>query len=369
MTYARSNPHRFTTTRAGKAEIDEEFNTQTSWINDASRRIDNIETSGISGADNPANAGKVPVTDGYHISWKKVDLSYLTPQSMNDTILLDRSITNRVMGVHSVGSDQLMDGCVSEQKIPHNSLPGTKIRDGTTSLQKLSPSSRVSVMVGSSDSHSWVECPINPWEVVTSVPGYPRPYGRTLDDVWNNNPNYFDGSKLAAQSIPSNSVIAGPGWGMMPIGSIISYAGPTTGFPGFLTCDGRAVSKTEFPGLFGVIGNMYGSASEDQFVLPDLAGRVIVGITGGSTKNRVTGATATSLSFGGFGGAETHTLTIDQIPPHSHTHNFPAVMQAGVSGTSGVYNGTISASTSMSGGGQPHNNMPPFLLLNYLIKT
>lgn len=204
MAYARSNPHRFTTTRAGKSEIDEEFNTQTGWINDTSRRLDTIETSGISGADNPANAGKVPVTDGYHISWKKVDLSYLTPQSMNDTILQDRSITNRVMGVHSVGSDQLIDGCISEQKVPHNSLPGTKIRDGTTSLQKLSPSSSVSVMAGSSDGNSWVECSLNPWEIATNVSVHPRPYGQSLSTIWDNTPGTFDGIKIAENSIPKN---------------------------------------------------------------------------------------------------------------------------------------------------------------------
>ena len=369
MAYARSNPHRFTTTRAGKAEIDEEFNTQTGWINDAARRIDSIENAGISGADDGANAGKVPVTDGYHISWKKIDLTYLTPQSINDTILLDHCITNRVMGVHSVGSDQLIDNCVSEQKVAHNSLPGTKIKDKSTSLQKLSPSSSVSVMAGSSNGDSWVECPLNPWEIATNVPVHPRPYGQALNAIWSNTPETFDGEKLAYQSIPSNRVIQGPGWGMMPTGSIISYAGPTTGFPGFLTCDGRAVSKTEFAALFSVIGTMYGAGSDDCFILPDLAGRVIVGLTGGATKSRVTTATATTLNFGGCGGAEMHTLDITQIPSHAHDYNFPATKQAGVSGPSLEYSGITSGVTSVSGGGQPHNNMPPFMLLNYLIKT
>lgn len=379
MAYARSNPHRFTTTRAGKSEIDEEFNTQTGWINDTSRRLDTIETSGISGADNPANAGKVPVTDGYHISWKKVDLSYLTPQSMNDTILQDRSITNRVMSVHSVGSDQLMDNCVVEQKIPHNSLPGTKIRDGTTSLQKLSPSSSVSVMAGSADGNSWVECTLNPWEIATNVPVHARPYGQALNVIWNYTPGTFDGRKLTDNSIPVSKLMQG--LAVLPVGGIIPYAGVnlhtfTFDPPGFLTCNGRSVWRDAFPALFAVIGTQYNYSNipDDQFCLPDLRGRAIFGLCGnlsgtGDAAGRITTATANALNLGGYGGMEQQTLTVDQMPPHAHTHNFPAVRQAGFSGSSLEYSGITPVSTSVSGGGQPHNNMPPFILMNYLIKT
>ena len=93
-----------------------------------------------------------------------------------------------------------------------------------------------------------------------------------------------------------------------PVGSIITYAG-TTSPGGWLLCDGSEVSKTSYPRLFSVIGTTYGTPGDgdsSKFVLPNLADRVPVGKSG-------------AAAVGGLGGNSSITLSIPQLPAHTHT--------------------------------------------------
>jgi microcystin-dependent protein len=91
-----------------------------------------------------------------------------------------------------------------------------------------------------------------------------------------------------------------------PVGSILTFAG--TSVPtGWLFCDGSEVAKSEYPRLYSVIGNLYGTpAIGTNFVLPNLADRVPVGKT-------------VSNSVGNSGGNSSITLTTNQLPAHTHT--------------------------------------------------
>jgi microcystin-dependent protein len=92
---------------------------------------------------------------------------------------------------------------------------------------------------------------------------------------------------------------------------------------------------------------------------PDLRGRFILGAGQG------TGLTLRTK--GQTGGAETHTLSIPEMPVHSHAIH--AIQWGPGSGYSGGSNGISGQATSSdTGGGQPHNNMPPFYVLAYIIK-
>jgi microcystin-dependent protein len=121
-------------------------------------------------------------------------------------------------------------------------------------------------------------------------------------------------------------------------------------------------------GLFSLLGTTYGGNGTTTFLLPDLRGRASV-------------HTGNDLTYGQRGGEETHTLSAAETPAHSHvvtgTSNGPD--QASPAGnfwaavTENIYSsatpnaGMNAAAIAAAGGSQPHENMPPFLVLNFVI--
>lgn len=166
---------------------------------------------------------------------------------------------------------------------------------------------------------------------------------------------------------------------LIPAGTIIMSASITEP-SGWLDCDGRLFNITVYPDLFSAIRYSFGGV-DNSFNLPDMRGRTGVGLGQGSgLSNR---------SLADVSGAETHTLTTDQIPSHSHgvtdpghAHSYvnntndqdtdnafgteTAADQADLSKTTGTSNTNISIQNT--GGGAAHNNMQPFVVLRYLIK-
>ena len=153
-----------------------------------------------------------------------------------------------------------------------------------------------------------------------------------------------------------------------PSGAILQFAGSSAP-ANWLLCDGALISRTTYATLFGVIGTNYGAGDgSTTFKLPDLRGRVPVGAgQGSSLTNRVIAAT---------GGAETHTLTVSQIPSHSHDiplYDYSDGGQANLTtaGTDDVgdFRSNSQDPVDNTGGNQPHNNMQPFLVVNHIIKV
>ena len=165
---------------------------------------------------------------------------------------------------------------------------------------------------------------------------------------------------------------------LMPSGTVLPYAGSV--LPGnpndYLFCNGAAVSRSTYSTLFTAIGTTYGVGDgSTTFNLPDLRGRVIAGQDnmGGTSANTLTDAQADQL--GGTLGAEDHTLTVNEMPSHSHG----GIEPAGGTGTNtngfdvdspASGNGTVQEKfTTNTGGGAAHNNVQPTIILNYIIKT
>lgn len=147
---------------------------------------------------------------------------------------------------------------------------------------------------------------------------------------------------------------AGAGGGV-PTGTVVSFAGhnaPT----GWLLCDGTQYSSSSYPTLYAIIGTTYGGAS-GSFRVPDLRGKMPVG------KNQ-----GTFNALGRTGGEETHVLTNAEMAPDVY-------MDVSGSKSTELVNiggGNRWANTGRVNGaqaGRAHNNMPPYLVLNYIIKT
>jgi microcystin-dependent protein len=100
-----------------------------------------------------------------------------------------------------------------------------------------------------------------------------------------------------------------------PLGELVPFAGPTAPTD-FMICNGQAVSRLTYSGLFAVVGTTWGVGDgSTTFNLPDLRGRTLIGAG--------TGAGLSARSLGNLGGDETHLLTADQsgLPSHNHTQN------------------------------------------------
>jgi len=151
---------------------------------------------------------------------------------------------------------------------------------------------------------------------------------------------------------------------LVPPGVILPY-GAATAPSGYLLCDGSAVSRTTYADLFSVIGTTYGAGDgSTTFNLPDLKGKVPVGKDSSQSEFDTLGET---------GGEKTHTLTVDEMPSHKHVqHSYSdpsGSLNRNSRDTTSSGDTETGHSTSSTGGGQAHNNLQPYITLNYIIKT
>ena len=151
-----------------------------------------------------------------------------------------------------------------------------------------------------------------------------------------------------------------------PVGSISLFAGKTAP-TGWLICDGSAVSRTTYANLFSVIGTTYGTGDgSTTFNIPNLKGKVPVGLDSSDTSFDTIGET---------GGEKEHRLTINEMPSHSHSTVNMCSFEGGVANTRTGYGynevalnkSSYGNSVSNTGGGQAHNNLQPYIVMNYII--
>lgn len=200
------------------------------------------------------------------------------------------------------------------------------------------------------------------------------------------------------------------------VGEIRCFAGDFEPV-GWLFCDGRQLQVSDYPALYSIIGQIYGGEGASSFNLPDLRGRMIVSTGQGEQLSK--------RELAEKGGDEEVLLDVSQIPSHSHAANYDsgkiysverdiemsALMQVNNSSgdktvpggnflaADGSFAGNYSADTdkttlheeaisfepdileinnlnvtqqpefdiNYSGNSEPHENMPPYIVLNFLI--
>lgn len=176
-------------------------------------------------------------------------------------------------------------------------------------------------------------------------------------------PSRMDDTQLL-QALESLFGAGGSGGGSVPVATILPFAGMSAP-DGFMLCDGAELLASENVDLFSAIGTTYGEGeAPGSFKLPDLRGRAPIGAgQGDGLTDRVLAASD---------GSETHQLTVDEMPSHSHKYGAMHKQYYGMNAY--TYAGVNPSaqeqySAAPTGGDQPHNNMQPYLVVNYIIKV
>jgi microcystin-dependent protein len=145
---------------------------------------------------------------------------------------------------------------------------------------------------------------------------------------------------------------------------------------GWAFCDGQLLPLSQNTALFSLLGTTYGGDGKSTFALPDLQGSAAM--------HPGQGPGLSLRDLGEIGGAEFVTLLQSEIPVHTHTVNSLVALSTTATPTSGTalgrsVNGNAYADTaagvqqfgfqaiSVAGGSLPHNNLQPYLTLNYCI--
>jgi microcystin-dependent protein len=142
---------------------------------------------------------------------------------------------------------------------------------------------------------------------------------------------------------------------------------------GWATCSGQLMSIAQNTALFSLLGTQFGGNGITNFALPDLRGR--------SAISSGQGPGLSPYNVGDIGGEESVTLLVSQLPIHNHpvlasssvgNMSSPAGNAWAAQGRAPIFSASSNTSmspgsTSLTGGGQPHENRSPYLALNYII--
>jgi microcystin-dependent protein len=137
---------------------------------------------------------------------------------------------------------------------------------------------------------------------------------------------------------------------------------------GWAFCNGQFLPINQNQALFSLLGTTYGGNGQTTFALPNLQGRAPIHVGAGFTQGQA-------------GGEAAHTVTVSEMPAHTHLLN---VQPGSGNATTGSGNFLANAGSDLftaptafvamnpaavtnTGGSQPHNNMQPYLVVNYII--
>lgn len=178
--------------------------------------------------------------------------------------------------------------------------------------------------------------------------------------------NVFTSSKIKADPESTNAAY--------PLLGEIMITGFNYAPSGWAKCEGQLLPIAQNTALFSLLGTTYGGNGQTNFALPDLRGRAAL--------HAGQGPGLPYYNLGEKGGEASHTLTLNELPQHSHalevnlnggnsanpSNNYLAANTKGIKhySNAAVLSANF-ASIAGTGGNQPHNNMPPFLCIYHVI--
>lgn len=178
----------------------------------------------------------------------------------------------------------------------------------------------------------------------------------SLPGVWNPSEEM---SEIDMQALMTEMWLGYFGELEIMIGAVVPMA--TDVLPAFMVwCEGQTLLRVNYPELYGRLNPVF-RINADEFTVPDLRGRVVVGKDDESIGD---------FPVGGTGGTTAVSLSVSELPPHTHTFSpavtlnvdlespgVPDILGAGIDPFGGI--------TSSTGSGNAHENMPPYFVLRF----
>lgn len=336
-------------------DLDGEFNYLIVSLNDFYEEFEQAAFDAIlPGADDPENAQKFPTTNGASvISWTKILEEFFD----------DQCIPTRALQPGSIDSKILAEGSVSNTKIQDQAIKNNNIKNGDISFNKITIEDNVSFQ---NFFNAQADATLDGKKIQNnSIPGTAIPDDKLSGEKITT--NTMPGTKIVDNSITSGKLSP---LVRMPIGMVVPWSGPgnLAAPSGFVKANGQLLNPVTYPDLFNLYGNFFGGDGIATFGVPDLRGVSIFGIDPASpnkTNNKITTGT---IAVGGTGGSEKHTLVIGEIPSHTHTYNKSITGNLIGSGSADrTYPAGPDIDSGSTGGDGAHNNMPPYMLMQFII--
>jgi microcystin-dependent protein len=253
----------------------------------------------------PACLQVVMINGALRITIKKnsLDGSYFTGDFIPNGSITQAQLANGCVGTNqlqdgAVTTAKLADHCVTQIKLAFGAVTNTEIATGTINSSNIAPNAIVTNLINPGS----VTGPCIAHAAITSI---------------NFSPGAVNNAALQAAcvAVPNlgADVLSLIGQTGLPSGIILPSA-RTTPPNGYLFCDGAIISRSVYPSLYAALGGANSPWGQGDgsttFQVPDLRGRAVIGAGAGpNLSNR---------ALGSSGGAETHFLTINEMPSHSH---------------------------------------------------
>ncbi|MCE3269324.1 MAG: Microcystin dependent protein [Burkholderiales bacterium] len=325
-------------------DLDGDINYLIDSLNNLYEVVQDINAGILDGANDPENIGKFPVTDGANvISWTKITEDYFSAEC----------IPTEALQPGCVDTDQLADGSVTNDKIGEGEVDNNSIENNNLSFNKITVQ----------DNKHFQEF-------------FNAQTNNTLDGKKIQD-NSLPSSSIKDNSLPADKIVNGSITNTqlsplvrMPVGAMIPWTAPgnIAAPPGWIRGSGQLLDPKVYAELFAIYGTFYGGNGTTTFGIPDTRGRAIFGVD--PTSGQPTGGRITNTTLGSYGGSETHTLNINEVPAHTHGYNsYPFSDEVLQGGSNSRTRAETNAQTESAGGGQPHNNMPPYGLFPQIIYT